>query len=696
MLQDNGGNDLAVPANATAFTFANWLASGAPYDVTVKTQPSGMTCAVSPNSPQDIGSSNVTSVAVSCSPSSAGGGGTPGSEAVYVIDSTRTLFEFDAQGNTVASVKLPGQAASIGNLNGGGITVDANNVYVTQGAPSTAVVAFDRNSLQPVTLAVGAFSNLNTPRAIVFDPANSQFYVANGGSTVTLYNAAGAYLSTFNQSGPGIYGPSGIAYDSLDNTIWVANYTGGNASSTPTYGVAEFSASGTLVENFPVGSANPPAPAFAPPLYTGHELPYSISYCGNALAVGYISDGSGSGKSEASSYSTSGAQFGAPYGGSIGGAINNLHAAACAPNGDVFVATDISLQEYAAATGAGIAFPAGAFAGLTPPIYGVGVGAASGLNSPEGLVYSNGSLYVANSGNNQVLVYSVQADATTLEVTGMTLSGTITADVNDPVRLALDAAGHLFVANLGNNTVTVYDTNNGNAEITAAGSKPLIGGGSLNRPLGVAVDTKGNVYIANNGSNSISVYQPVTAGSVSAGYTEASFSPVSADSAGNPLPAPGVLSAVNIVGQDYLLVGIGSTTATNHVYLYNAPFSGAPALVFDLSSAPGGVTCTTMPTGPTGIAVFLSTTQPLMSQIFVTSYYNNDVVDYLASQLIGGSSTCPTPITSGAQAQIGGPEGVAVDTGGRNVFVSNAAANTITVYGAGTALSTPPIFTLHN
>ncbi len=687
VLEDNGADDLTVAANATAFSFPADLASGATYEVTVKTQPSDLTCTVSPNTPQTIGNSNVTNVAVSCSPASAG---TPGAETVYVIDSTYQLFEFDAQGNFVASVNLPGSTSSVGNLNGGGISVDANNVYVTLGAPSTRIVAFNRTTLAPVTLSAGQFTNLNTPREIVFDPANSQFYVANGGSTVTIYSAAGVYLSTFNQTGPGIYGPSGIAYDSIDNTIWVANYTGGSASANPTYGVAEFSPSGTIVKNFPTANTNAPTP-FAPPVNTGHEMPYTISYCANALAVGYISDGSGSGKSEGGGYNTSGT-LAAPYAGTI----TNLHATACDPQGNVFVAADNGLLEYNNATGAGIALPAGGFAGIKAPIYGVGVGPASGLNSPEGLIYSNGSLYVANSGNNQVLVYAVQTNSTTGVVTGMTLSSAITGDLNDPVRLALDSAGHLFVANLGNNTVTAYDTNNGNAEITAPGSKPLISGGSLNRPLGVAVDSKGNVYVANNGGNSISVYNPVTSGTLSAGYTEAPFSPVSSDASGNAFPAPGVLSDVNVLGQDYLLVGIGSTTAANHVYLYDAPFSGAPTLVYDLSSVTNGVSCTTMPTGPTGIALFLSQSQPLASQILITSYYNNDVTDYLASQLIGSSTTCPTPITSGAQAQISGPEGVAVDTTGTNVFVSNAGANTITVYGAGTALSSPPIFTLHN
>lgn len=686
VLADNVGDELtlmaASPPSAVPFTFPTQYTAGSTYQVTVNTQPNGLNCSVSPSTPQ-IGTVNVM-VAVNCTPTSTG---TPGVEAIYVIDSTYRLFEFDAQGNSVASVNLPGSTSSVGNLNGGGITVDANNVYVTLGAPSTGVVAFNRTTLAPVTLAAGAFSNLNAPRAIVFDPINTQFYVANGGSTVTVYNAAGGYLSSFNQSSPAIYGPSGIAYDPIDNSIWVANYVGGTSSTTPAHGISEWNPNDSLIMNFPSSNTNPPMP-FAPPVNTGHELPYAISYCGNELAVGYISDGTGSGISEAEGFSTAGTPLGVPFGGTI----TNLHELACDPSGNVFVAADNGLLEYNDATGASVALPSGGFAGLMPPIYGVGVGAASGLNSPEGLVYANGSLYVANSGNNQVLVYAIQTNSTTGVVTGMTLSSSITADLNDPVRLALDSAGHLFVANLGNNTVTVYDTTNNNAEITASG-KPLISSSSLNRPLGVAVDSKFNVYVANNGGNSISVFQPVAAGSVSGGYTEASFSPVTADASGNLFPAPGVLSDINVAGQDYLLVGIGSSTATNYIYVYSAPFSGPPVLKGDLSSAPGGVACATMPTGPTGITVFYSQAQPLTSQVFVTSYYNNDVTEYLAQQVLGQSG-CPTTIATGTQ--INGPEGVAVDTAGVNVFVANAGANTITVYGGGTALTAGPTYTLHN
>jgi DNA-binding beta-propeller fold protein YncE len=692
-LQDNGGDNLNVQGSAPNFTFATGLASGATYVVTVQTQPTGFTCAVSPTTPQTVASSNVTSVAVTCSPTPVGtGGGTPSVAGVYVIDSTFTLFEFNPQGGLVASTKLPGASSDIGYLNGGGITVDANNVYVTLGTSSASplgpmVAAFNRNTLQPVTLASGAFTNLSVPRELVFDPENSQFYVANGGTTVSVYNAAGTYLSTFNQFGPGIYGPSGIAYDPTDNVVWVANYTGGGGATNPTYGIAEFNPNDALVANFPTANSIPPTP-FAPPVNTGAELPYTISYCGNALAVGFISDSSGTGTSQVAGYTTSGALLGAPF----SGALTNLHATACATGGNVYVAADNGLFEYNNTTGASVALPAGGFAGLTPPIYGVGVGAATaGLNGPEGLVYANGALYVANSGNNQVLVYAIQTSGTGA-VSGMTLSGTITADLNDPVRLALDASGHLFVANKGNNTVSVYNTSAGYSEISAAGSGPLISSGSLNAPLGVAVDSLGNVYVANNGGNSISIFKPVTSGNVSAGYTEASFSPLTADSAGNGFAAPGALIDADIGGQNYLLVGTGSNTAADHVLGYAAPFTGAPAPQFNLSSA----TCATAPSGPTGFAFFLSQSDPLTSQIYVTSYYNNEAVEYVASQVIGSSASCPSPITTGTQAQISSPEGIAVDSAGANVFVSNAGSNTITVYPAGATLNSAPIFTLHN
>jgi hypothetical protein len=64
VLQLNG-TDLSINANG-AFTFASLVAEGAPYNVTVLTQPASQTCTVT-NGSGIMGASNVTNVGVTCS-----------------------------------------------------------------------------------------------------------------------------------------------------------------------------------------------------------------------------------------------------------------------------------------------------------------------------------------------------------------------------------------------------------------------------------------------------------------------------------------------------------------------------------------------------------------------------------------------------------------------------------------------------
>jgi N-acetylneuraminic acid mutarotase len=64
VLQDNGGNNLTVSANATRFSFTTPLTSGGAYSVTVLTQPAGESCTVTAGS--GTASANVTSVSVAC------------------------------------------------------------------------------------------------------------------------------------------------------------------------------------------------------------------------------------------------------------------------------------------------------------------------------------------------------------------------------------------------------------------------------------------------------------------------------------------------------------------------------------------------------------------------------------------------------------------------------------------------------
>ncbi len=76
VLQDNGGNNLAVTANGS-FTFSTPIATGSAYAVTVLTQPTGpaQTCVVSSGS-GTVASANVTNVAVACTTATYTIGGT--------------------------------------------------------------------------------------------------------------------------------------------------------------------------------------------------------------------------------------------------------------------------------------------------------------------------------------------------------------------------------------------------------------------------------------------------------------------------------------------------------------------------------------------------------------------------------------------------------------------------------------------
>jgi N-acetylneuraminic acid mutarotase len=64
VLQNNGGDDLTVAANATSFVFATKISSGSPYDVSVLAQPAGELCTVTGGS--GTATADVQSVSISC------------------------------------------------------------------------------------------------------------------------------------------------------------------------------------------------------------------------------------------------------------------------------------------------------------------------------------------------------------------------------------------------------------------------------------------------------------------------------------------------------------------------------------------------------------------------------------------------------------------------------------------------------
>ena len=81
----------------------------------------------------------------------------------------------------------------------------------------------------------------------------------------------------------------------------------------------------------------------------------------------------------------------------------------------------------------------------------------------------------------------------------MTPAGVVSTFVSSglagPQGLAFDAAGNLYVANNGSNTVS---------EVTPAGAVSTVAGSGLDQPVGLAFDAAGDLYVANVGADTIS------------------------------------------------------------------------------------------------------------------------------------------------------------------------------------------------
>jgi len=124
------------------------------------------------------------------------------------------------------------------------------------------------------------------------------------------------------------------------------------------------------------------------------------------------------------------------------------------------------------------------------------------LNNPIGLaVDSAGNLYVANQGANQILVYN----SGYVQQTAKTISG---ASVVTPTGLAIDPYGNLWVAN--------YGASNGGAQgsITEYTGGVLQSGNTITNgivgPQNMAFDGNGDLWV-NNNSGSLTMYSPASA-----------------------------------------------------------------------------------------------------------------------------------------------------------------------------------------
>jgi uncharacterized protein (TIGR03437 family) len=164
----------------------------------------------------------------------------------------------------------------------------------------------------------------------------------------------------------------------------------------------------------------------------------------------------------------------------------------------------------------------------------VGKPSSRSLNTPRGLVVdSAGNLYVADSGNNRVLLFpkpfSQSGPVTASTVLGQpdmssnSASSVLASSMNTPSGITLGANGDLFVADTGNNRVLQFSPGNPSTASRVFGQndffsnfKPSIATSTvLSRPQGVAVDALGNLYVADTGLSRIVIFANVGTAPVS-------------------------------------------------------------------------------------------------------------------------------------------------------------------------------------
>lgn len=199
------------------------------------------------------------------------------------------------------------------------------------------------------------------------------------------------------------------------------------------------------------------------------------------------------------------------------------------------------------------------------------------LSSPRGLAIdqSDGTLYVADSGNNRVLRYprpvsqigQIVPDAVIgqFDFTSATSAAVSASSLNMPAGLALGPGGNLFVADRRNNRVLefasrpvtgasairVYGQPNPSSSILPS----QVSAQTLAEPNGVYVDSAYNLYVADTGANRLLIF-PNTEAAPPAGMAAAFvIGQNSFDSAsGSVLKAPtdvAVDSGANIYVADY-------------------------------------------------------------------------------------------------------------------------------------------------
>jgi serine/threonine-protein kinase len=140
-----------------------------------------------------------------------------------------------------------------------------------------------------------------------------------------------------------------------------------------------------------------------------------------------------------------------------------------------------------------------------------GAGSAAQFSNPAAVaVDASGNLYVADTGNSRIRRITPAGVVSTI-------AGSGAGQFDHPRGVAVDRAGNVYVADTGNNQIRRIAPDGTVTTLAGSGSPGLGGGGLVDgpgaqaqfkEPIGIAVDADGNVYVADSGNNRIRKVTP--------------------------------------------------------------------------------------------------------------------------------------------------------------------------------------------
>jgi sugar lactone lactonase YvrE len=144
-----------------------------------------------------------------------------------------------------------------------------------------------------------------------------------------------------------------------------------------------------------------------------------------------------------------------------------------------------------------------------------GAATSAQLAYPCGLAFdAAGDIFIADSANN--VIREVMTDGNIATVAGVNILGyqgdgglATAAELYEPTGLAMDTAGNLYIADSGNNVVRIIYPNGylttfaGQREAGYSGDGGPAASAQFYYPKGLAIDTAGNLYVADMGNSVI-------------------------------------------------------------------------------------------------------------------------------------------------------------------------------------------------